>query len=347
VCSTAIPRAVAASIAAATSLAAVASAASPPGLALAWEAPPACPDVGQVRAAIASMLDSPAKMDSANLVARATVTEEAPGRFAMRAVIEARGASETKLVDADSCATLAEAYAVIVAFRIDPSAASRAPAVARSSPLVAAPAHAPPPRSPPESRGGAGLRAAVGPAVTTGVGLLPFPSYGVGAAVAVEQSLRWELAATYWPAQPSWVTSSGLVDPSRTYGAKVQLASVQPSVCVPLARGVIGLCVGAQVGAMSADGTGSGVVRPDSGQSWWLAFLAGVALRWRPVEWLDVRVRVDGGVPVFRPTFVLENVGPHGPVEAYRPAPAFAMISLEPEVRFFSTESKEDRHVAP
>jgi len=314
-----------------------------PLLKIQWEAPAGCPDAAQVGAEIVAMLASSPHPESSELVARATVISDPEDRFTMRLSIEAKGASESRTIDAETCESLADAFAVIVAFTLDPSAKARTASggASQSPPAIGVAKELPLPSS--EDRGPVTL-AAGGPVVALGAGLMPFPAYGLGAAVGLEHGLRWELAASYWPEQSSWVSSAESLDPSHTYGARVGLGWVQPSTCVPLGKGVVGLCAGAEVGGMYAAGTGTGVRVPDSGWSWWLAPVGGAAVRLRVGQALDLRFRVDVGVPVFRPSFVLQNVGPSGSPQAYQPAPVFTSLSFEPEVPFFSTGSPVGRH---
>ncbi len=242
-------------------------------------------------------------------------------------------------MDAESCETLADAFALVVAFTFDPNVGLRPPAaLATTKPERATPVgerrDVP---SPPE---GIGARMAAGPLVATGAGALPFPAYGVGARVAVEAGPRWELAGTFWPER----SASAVADPSHTVGAGVWLAAVQPSACLPFARGAVASCVGAEVGAMQA--TGTGVPNTGHGTSFWLALTAGLSLRVPVAPWFCLRFRLDAGVPFLRPSFVVENVGAEASVQAFRPAPVFGVLSVEPEFQLFSTDRRDGRHVS-
>jgi hypothetical protein len=181
----------------------------------------------------------------------------------------------------------------------------------------------------------AGLRALAGPLVATGAGVLPFPSYAFGVKVAVEGTFRWEVAATYWPARPSSVASG-----AGEVGARVRLESVESSFC--LLHGVGVWCVAGEVGAMAASGTG--VPLPSRGTSWWLAPSVAAGARWTVAPRVVLGARLDVGVPIFRPSFVLDNLGASEAVQVYRPAPVFATARLEAEFEFFSTGSSTIRH---
>jgi hypothetical protein len=298
-----------------------------------WSAPESCPDAGQVATTVESLLEqSSSRHDTADLVARGTVTE-ADGRFELRIQIDSRGASESKTIDADRCGTLADAFAVIVAFAIDPGAGM----------------HPPPPENAPQRQpvrastdpGGSAVSPIdmrAGPLLATGAGLLPFPAYGVGGTVAVEAGVRLEVSGAYWPERPASVADSASVGEAR-----VRLLSVEPAACVTVGRGPLAFCGGGELGAMEA--TGTGVSNPGGGTSWWFTLTAGVA--WRvAVAWnVDLRLRLDLGIPLYRPSFVFENVGSFGSVQAFRPAPIFAILRFEPEIGFFATDSRGTRHV--
>jgi hypothetical protein len=144
----------------------------------------------------------------------------------------------------------------------------------------------------------------------------------------------------FWPRQ----SASVVVDPSRTVGAGVGLATLEPSACLAFARGAMGSCVGGEIGAMQ--GRGTGVPVTGSGTSWWLALRAGLSLRAPVAPGVALRFRLDVGVPLFRPSFLVENVGPEGSVQVFRPAPAFGVVSVEPEFQLFSTDRPESRHVS-
>jgi hypothetical protein len=318
-----------------------ANAAPPPALVVEWDAPPDCPNAEQVRGAVWAAVGSTRPSRSTNVTARAVVTEGPAGGFTMRLSIETDGASETKTVDAAACGTLADAYAVIVAFRFDPETAARAPAPVQVEP----PEHeavVSPPASRPRARV---LRLGAGPVVATSAGVLPFPAFGIGAAVEAEYGMRWSLGAAYWPPQKSWASGSA---ESHEFGAVVQLLSAQPSACLPVAGGALAFCGGVELGAMFASGTGNGLVSSSDGISPWISFTGGVELEVPVAGSIAVRVRLDGGVPAFRPSFTLENAGSEGAIASgYQPGPVFALLRVEPLFRFSSTDSAETRHDRP
>lgn len=282
---------------------------------------------------------------TSSLAASGTVTE-VEGRLRLQVRLDSSDASEEKTMDADACATLANAYVLVVAFTYDPGLSSRPPPARTAVPL---PVAGPPtePTAPAPNLGmapvpsGPGLRLAGGPLAAVGAGALPFPAYGVGARIALETRVRWELAGTFWPSQSTSVAAAS----SGSVGAGVWLADAEPSVCLPLAGGALAPCIGGALGAMRARGTGVSTV--GVGTSWWLAVTAGASLRATLAPGFDVRFRLDVGLPVFRPSFELDDVGSQGTVRVFQPAPVFGALSLEPELRFFSTNRGPAGHDSP
>jgi hypothetical protein len=314
----------------------------PPLPAIHWEAPQDCPDAGQVQAAIESMVRaSSGRRDVSDLMARATVTQADDGRFVLQMQLDTKSASETQTIDAENCAMLADAFAVVIAFVIDPSVSGDPPAadVPRPAPTARARQESPVERAVSTQRSASGVHGVAGPVLAVGAGLLPSPAAGVGAAMAVKAGLRWELAGMYWPARQSAIAANS----PEMVGARTWLASVDPSACLPFGKGEGEFCVGAELGAMHA--TGTGAIVPDSGTSWWFAPTIAAVGRVRVTRIVDLRFRLDVGVPLFRPSFVVENVvGSAVPVEVYRPAPVFAILRFEPEVQLFSTDRPGARH---
>jgi hypothetical protein len=317
----------------------------PQAIAIDWNAPPECPDASEVRAAILAMVGASwARPDALRLAAQANVSKTTAGQFFLRAEVQAGGVTETKSVEAGTCATVADAFALIVALALDPSVGAPSPPAEHAAPAgpAAAATGSQARFEPPivaNHRTEPVLRGLLGPLVAGGLGALPFPAYGVGAKLAIERTFRWELAAMYWPDRPTTVAvdSSGTV----AVGARVQLASAQSSFC--LVRGAWSWCIAGEVGAMRAWGTG--VPSFSKGTSWWVAPSVGAGARWKLAPRLALGIRLDVGVPIFRPSFVVDRVGPSETVQVYRPAPVFAVLRLEPEFEFFSTGSRETRHV--
>jgi hypothetical protein len=316
----------------------------PPQPTFAWNAPPGCPNASQIQAEIDALVSGSRSSGTSQVLALGTVTEHA-GRWKLEAHIGTPGGLESRSIDADACAMLADAFALIVATAVDPSAVSR-----RNLPVAAA-ITPPPVATTTEKRdekpmvtasrpASSPMAIGAGPLAAAGAGHLPLPAFGLGARIAFGARPRWEIAGLYWfPHQ-----ASVPIDGRGEGGANVRLASVQPSICLPWGS-ALATCLGADVGAMHAAGTG--VPLPASGTSLWLATAVALTARIPVNRFLDFRFRADVGMPFFRPSFVLENVGPVDPVGVYRPDPVFAFISFQPEIRFSSTDASAAGHDIP
>jgi hypothetical protein len=169
-------------------------------------------------------------------------------------------------------------------------------------------------------------------------GTLPFPAWGVGALIALGERPRWELAGSYWPSRATtFPVSKGdaLVN--------LTLFSAGPSVCVPFSTNAgLQFCSGAELGRMAAQSSGA-LTGPSEGASWWAAVSAGIAEAIPLTRAASVRVRIDLGIPFFRPDFVIDRPA-LGPGNVWRPSPVFARLSLEPELRISPTDASSFGH---
>jgi len=117
-------------------LPAVASVALPTALAqtgsfsLSWQAPAECPDEARVRRAVEQLLGE-GPPPPANVSARAVVEHTASGHWNVRLTTVRDGMTGERVVESESCQSLADATALILALTIDPSrVAARAPGAA-------------------------------------------------------------------------------------------------------------------------------------------------------------------------------------------------------------------------
>lgn len=324
----------------------------PDGLVVDWQAPSTCPDAEHVRGRVVSLLSAPARSAAIPhpTTFRAQVTPTTTG-FRLEVATTSALAAETKIVDAERCEMIAEALALIVAYAVDPASSSLRP-------LASPPAEQPSPEAPspqPSERTSSSpnavgrtsnasnassstLPVALGPRVATGAGVLPMPAFAVGGAIALGDRPRWEIEGRYWPARQAELATD--MGPG---AVRVSLLSARFSACLPWSGdGRFSACAGAEIGRMRGEGTG--VTTPDLGDSWWAAPSAGVVARLPVAQHFDVRLRLDVGVPLFRPSFTIQRVDVLREVEGFRPAPVFAVLTFEPEVTFFATEPRDGGH---
>lgn len=317
----------------------LASAETEPSVALndvAWQAPAACPDVSEIRSKVEALLGS-TRAPRAPLTASATVSAQGAG-FTAQIELRAPGTSESKTLHAADCATLGQAYALIVAFVLDPSATpSRLTAAepeARAPSASSRDSAPPAPRRPRPRRYALG----VGAVGALGVGQLPFPAFGIGGRLNAGRFAYGELGAMYWPPRHEPVATA-----EGEAGADVSLTTADSALCVPLAREALAACLGVSAGSMRAAGTG--VSRPSIARSPWISGEVVLSSLVALSRGLALRFRLAAGVPFVRPRFVLNELGAEAETEtAFRPSPVFGTFSIAPELRFFSTDWRRAGH---
>ncbi len=155
-----------------------------PALELGWSAPAECPQQARARRLIAEYLgerDLPASAGDARVLrARASIQKRAQ-RWELRLETLLDGQPGERTLAASTCADVAAAAALVLAFAIDPGAALKhgAPPAAPPAPAPAAPPPPPPPRATPTYFGASG-------SVRYGLGALPGGSAGATLGVMVE-----------------------------------------------------------------------------------------------------------------------------------------------------------------
>ncbi len=265
------------------------------------------------------------------VVARADVLQVAPEHWSVHLSTDVDGAAGERSLDANSCASLATATALILAWTIDPqrALAARAPrpdAAGPSGPEVQprADVTAPSPRS--------GTRAQVLVAVSAAgnVGMLPTAGPGGQVAVGVLVGpLRLEVAGEDWLVQP--VNGSG---PLSGQGARVHWLDAVLRGCF---RGRIGArfevdpCLGGGVAWASSYGTGEQTDYTPSAT--WGVAVADVLASWRVAGPLALRASVGIAVPFAPPRFVIIDPT-QTPQRIQQAAPVQGTGTLGLEVRF-------------
>ena len=334
---------------------AAAQGAEPLDVMLSWSAPAGCPNEGSVRTSIASLLSDSAAHLGAQARSRgaasatsfeAVVTRTGEG-FDLTVRVRSTAGAETKTIHGETCEMVADALALIVAFAVDPNlAAPEPPAVLTVAPARAAPTRpasvAPTPiiARPPNGAAQASepMRWAVGVFAATAAGALPFPSFGVGAVVAAGERPRVEIAGSYWPERAK---SIGISRGQAT--VDVGLIAARPSLCLPLgSRSAFDLCSGIEVGRMAASGSGALKDPSPGSNSWWFSLSAGLVARVPITRSTGIRVRLDVGVPFFRPNFFVDR---SLPLDVWQPSSVVGMLSLEPELQLSPTDGDGLGHV--
>jgi hypothetical protein len=256
---------------------------------LAWNAPSGCPSVE-------SVLDQARRgvgdVTAHRVTARADVIELGPERWTVHLVTEVDGVAGERSLEANSCASLASATALILAWAVDPTRA---------------PGSAPPAATTLESRDvrpatllspGSTLRGLLAVGAALDVGTLPRPAVGGELALGgLLGPLRAELTGVDWFAQDA---SGG------SGGTRIHLLEGAFLACL---RGPIGArleldpCLGG--GLVHASSDGFGLAHPYQETSTWGTLRGDVLAVWSVAGPLALRASVGVMAPLVRPSFVI------------------------------------------
>jgi hypothetical protein len=294
------PRLATAASLVALSAAPVARAAEP--LTLEWSAPAGCPSHDAVLADVQRILGVTTPHRAR---VRADVTQFGPEQWSLRLSTEVDGVLGERTLEANSCASLAAAAALILAWTVDPE---KARAVLPSqpgvpTPDVAAASERLPSPAPPSER--AALIVAAGGLGEVGT----LPSIGGGLEITLGAffgPVRVEVLGADWLRQDLTQPVRGTIE-----GTHVHLMDGAMRGCF---RGRLGArlevdpCVGAALVFATSEGFGGGAAfTPFTRSSWWSALQADALAVWRVAGPLGLRLSVGAGVPLVRPSFVLQR----------------------------------------
>ena len=290
-----------------------------------WDGPASCPSE-TFYAALERHLGEPA--DGPPLRVRVQVHEQ-DGRWTLDLGVADDTATGARQLAADSCTTLVDAAAFIVAQALDQSVVPLPPAAvpeplpslplpqpvpqplppeAIASPLaspIASPSEAlPPPLTRPRLRGA--LRAEAGPSG----GALPGTGAELGLAVGL-LGTSWRVELTAHGRLPVRVAAT-----APGVGASLAMWAVGARGCgVPRAGSIeFPLCLGAEAGQLHA--RSFGLTPEGRGAATWAAVTAGPGLMWSPRPWFALTLQLELAIALIRPEFViaglppLHNVGP-------------------------------------
>lgn len=158
---------------------------------------------------------------------------------------------------------------------------------------------------------------------STLIGVLPKPTFGVGAALALEApALRFELRGTFHVPQSTTFADS-------TLGARFSALSIAARGCWVSLIGAfdVGPCAGVDVQHVSASGFGGEVGQSGHANSW--GPVLGAFGRLRFGKSFGLVVVAEGAIPLYRRRFVFEDVG-----VLHRASIVVAQLLVAPEVRF-------------
>ncbi|HTQ03107.1 MAG TPA: hypothetical protein VMI54_04595 [Polyangiaceae bacterium] len=288
-----------------------------PRITLAWQAPADCPDRAALLARVAQLSSPRASgADASSLDVRALVTLLSDGRFRVELRMVQGGSERTRVLDAPTCAGLAEASAVVMALAAAPGSdeamplampplegTAEPPPVATPRPDASPPVddrrRGSPPSPAPELRvhASAGIATDFGATAdgALGAALLAGIDYGRFASFA--------LRGSFFPSQASTVPGF----PNR--GVELLLVGAAPLACLapfelPLE---LGACAEFELGRFHASGFGAPLHHAT--WAWWLAPGAGLTAAFPAHGRFRSRLSADALFPLARTDFYLGNVG--------------------------------------
>jgi hypothetical protein len=301
---------------------------------LTWNAPPDCPSSDAVLADVQRIVGGPTNRV---VVARADVTETGPEHWTVHLVTSADGAPGDRTIDANSCASLAAATALILAWTVDPSKGV-APLPPPEDGLAPTPSRRAaeerlPARGRSDASGSFGAAVAIGGAADSAT--LPSPAVAGEIALAgLFGPFRVEVSGADWFTQHATQTFEG-----ESEGATIHLFDAAARGCVRWRLGAaveVAPCLGAAIFFASVDGFGgtSGRFTANHFPSvHWGAMQGDVLATWRFFGPLSLRASVGVGVPLAPPHFLVEVLNPPGDVALHTPVTS-GRAALGVEARF-------------
>jgi hypothetical protein len=251
------------------------------------------------------------------VAAQADVTELGSEHWSVHLVTSVDGATGDRTIDANSCASLAAATALILAWTVDPS--KGVPSVPPPEPSVAAPSPpTPPPEERPTRRNGSDTSGFLGIAVAIGgaadLGTLSSP--GVAGEIALAGflgPLRLEISGADWVTQRATGSVNG-----ESEGTTIHLFDAAARGCYGWRLGG-GLEVSPCLGATHFFATGDGFGAPPSFQAKhfsiidWTAVQGDLLGTWRLYGPLALRASLGVGIPLAPPQFEIQVDHPPSP----------------------------------
>ncbi len=308
-----------AALAATMLLSAPAQAAPDERIALTWTAPAECPAADAVRAEVDRLLGPSSARPPAPIPVAAAVSRDGEGAWHVHLETPGEGAPRVREIHGATCSAIADATALILAFMIDPAAAAaappsdpaRLPVEVRRSPVEVKGAPVEVKGTPAEMKGTPaevkGTPTSFRVAALAGLDTASLP--GLAATLGLQGSFvygrqRFALGITLLPSRAAISTTRP------TAGGDVDLLTGSAGTCTHFGGGMVevGPCVGFEIGRLHASGTG--VSSPGEGSTLWAAVEGGGVFSLRVFSQLAIVLRLGAAVPLLRPRFVLENVGP-------------------------------------
>ena len=310
---------------------------------LEWDAPPACPDASFVRRRIETLVQGPLTVPR-TVVAHGKIDTAEDGRFHLALKVRTGDVADAREIDAVSCATLAEGFAVVVALAIAPPKSAaieespleesplEEPARGEKSPLPSSPVDAvtpSPKESPPSTRPSPSQKLPGRPSIELGVGgavvwgPLPKPSAGVLASAGARID-RFRVGI-------QGIVAFGQ-SPQFDRGASAAIDMIEggafAAYMLPFDIFALGPC--ANIEATYVRVEGSGVRDPRASSTVWATPVLGGRFEARPGRWLGVFARADLLFPIDAPRIALGTTS--GTAVLHSPSPVSPRLTLGAEI---------------
>ena len=300
-----------------------------PAFDLEWSAPRQCPTreafLGELERALGT-----ADRRRVTGKAQVDIVEDADKGWTATVQTEAHGVSGARVLHGETCQTVASAVAVIaaVAIEVPPTEPS---ANGESTPSSLGRSGASEVRS--GARRSSESQLAIGAAGILDYATMPSLDFGIEGNLAwalriASLRLRLGVSGAVFGSQ-----ATAAQDPSANEGGTFSLVTGGAHTCATKLLGSfeVGPCLGGEVDFMT--GLGNATSREERTGTW--TALDGSALAsWSPWRHSGVMVRLDGVLPLARPSFVITRSG-ESALFVYRPAPVAFRAALGVEVRFF------------
>jgi hypothetical protein len=309
---------------------------TPLPLELEWDVPEACPGSESVRRRIAQILHEPLT-NPTSAVANGRIETLPDGRYRLAVAVRTGDVEDVRTVDAPSCPTLAEAFAVVVALAIDRSkdvdgsearAAELPASVADArtpTPDVAHPAKQESPAPHPQQSPPPPLRVSLG--LGSSVVWGPLPDVSMGAAVSLGARIhRFRVGALGTMSLPQDAHFG------RSAGVSFDMVAAGAFGAYMLPLGNFAFGPWASVEATHVRARAFGVRLPTATSAAWLTPVLGGRVEARIAQWLGLFASADLLLPINAPIFSLATVG--DAVRLHSPGRPSPRLSLGAEVLF-------------
>ena len=282
----------------------------PVPLALRWIAPPECPDAAFLDSYVHRLLDSPEPAPPDTPVQAAATATHTGKRWHVDLVAEAKGSKERRAFVGDTCISVVDATALVLAIMVNPEkVATYQSRVARPVPPPPPPRPAPIPPSPSPSP----LAPHAPPPTVFGsvavfgavdIGTLPTVGAETGIALGlVVRRLQLDLVGIAEPfhAAPLAAVPDG--------GVRARLLRGGGRACVSLLDGAFDVspCIGAELVSMKV--RAYGVTKPEEADGAWGEAVVGAGVGWTITYGMGLRADGAAQIPMYRHHLAIPPLG--------------------------------------